>query len=103
MTSHHLLHSLNVRGGAHKRKRDNIYAVFQSKLKVLTIFSAQSGNLKRSSGEVDPLMLRQQAAVDHLAFNVLAPDADDAKLDQSIRKQNPRARTNLSGQTRKRG
>ena len=86
MTAHNLLHSPDVRSRAHKRKRHDIDAVFESKLKILAIFSAQSGNLKRSSGQIDPLMFRQQAPVNHLAFNVLAPNADDAKLNQSIGK-----------------
>jgi len=77
--------------------------VVESKLKILAIFGAQSGNLKRSSGKIDALMFGQQTPIHHLAFNVLAANADNAKFDQSIGEQNPRTRTNLAGKTRKSG
>src|SRR2546427_10067288 len=46
-------------------------------------------------------MFAQQAAIDHIAFHILAAHLYDAQLDQAVRKQNPCAGLDFARQVLK--
>ena len=66
-------HQSDILRGAHKGDGDGVHAVFEGEFKVLGVFFRERRNAHRNAGQVDALVLAQQAAVDDVADDVAVP------------------------------
>jgi hypothetical protein len=105
---HTVAHQANILGSAHKRDGNGVHAVLEREFQVIGVLFRQRGNAYRNAGQVDALVLAQQAAVDDLADHVSLVHFGNAQLDQAVGEQNARAlldvlRQRLEGGAHQRG
>ena len=65
---------------------------------VSAIFVRKRGNGERNARKIDALVLAELAAIDDLAFHILAACTKHPQLNQTIREQDASARTHFPGQ-----
>ncbi len=98
MAAHQALDRAHVVRGADERDRDHVYGMLDSKLQVFLVLFRKRGDAHNGARQVDSFVLAQQAAVDHLAFHIVAPDHAHPEFNQAVGQENSRSRFNLLGQ-----
>ena len=72
-------------------------------LEILLVLFGERGHPDRDAGEVDALVFAEHAAVDDLAYDVVAVDRRDAQFDEAVGEQDAGARLEIFGQGREGG
>ena len=67
---HDLVHVADVVGGAHEGQRDHVDAHPQRPAQVVLVLLGHRGDRHRDARQVDALVVRQRAALEHLAHDV---------------------------------
>src|ERR1700685_2594671 len=98
-----LFYLAHIRSRTHERDSQHVDAVLEPKFQVGTIFFRQGRNGERDSRQIDALVFAEWAAVDHFAFDIFAAGANHAQFNQSVVKQNARARRDFPRQPLKSG
>ena len=81
---HDLVHDVDVGGAADERERDPVGAQRQGPAQVGLVLVAHRGNAHRHAGQVQALVVRDHAALDHPGGDTRALDRDDLDRDLAV-------------------